>query len=116
MTRDPGGILFPSVTKLLAPIKQLSPIMASFKMADFIKGLDSLVKTKNQNVAVTGRLLTINGFTLEPDKSTGFPQLEGEFSVTTFLTPPEQGVTAGATPTSPAPEATPASTSTGGTP
>jgi Tfp pilus assembly protein PilO len=87
-----------------------------FQMADFIKGLDSLVKTKNQNVAVTGRLLTINGFTLEPDKSTGFPQLEGEFTVTTFLTPPEQGVTAGATATSPAPEATPASTTTGGTP
>jgi Tfp pilus assembly protein PilO len=87
-----------------------------FEIADFIKGLDSLVKTKNQKVAVTGRLLTIDGFNLTAAPS-GFPQLEATFGVTTYLTPPEEGVTAGATPESPAPgSATPVSTTVGGAP
>jgi Tfp pilus assembly protein PilO len=88
-----------------------------FKLADFIKGLDSLVKTENEKLAVNGRLLTVNGFALEADPERPFPALQGKFSVTTYLTPPEQGLTAGATPSGPAPaEATPASTTTGGTP
>jgi Tfp pilus assembly protein PilO len=87
-----------------------------FRIADFIKGLDSLVKTKNSNVAVNGRLITIDGFTLEPDPA-GFPRLEATFLVTTFLTPPTQGVTGGASPVGPGPAtATPASTTIGGTP
>ena len=87
-----------------------------FKLADFIHGLDSLVKTKNSEVSVTGRLITINGFDLSPDSNKGFPYLEASFSVTTFLVPPAQGVTAGASPTSPAPTSTNVSTTTGGTP
>ncbi len=87
-----------------------------FHIADFIKGLDTLVKTKNARVAVDGRLITINGFSLAPG-SNGFPELTANFSVTTYLTPPSQGATAGATPASPAPSAaTPASTTTGGAP
>ena len=86
-----------------------------FKIADFIKGLDSLVKTENEQVAVTGRLLTIDGFTLAADSTKGFPHLESTFGVTTYLTPPTQGVTAGATPAGPA-SATPVSTTTGGAP
>lgn len=87
-----------------------------FHIADFIKGLDSLVKSENENVNVHGRLITIDGFSLSPDSGVGFPMLEASFSVTTYLTPPSQGVTAGATPESPVPTATPASTTTGGTP
>jgi Tfp pilus assembly protein PilO len=88
-----------------------------FHIADFIKGLDSLVKTQNERVSVDGRLLTINGFSLAPEPESGFPALEATFSVTTYLTPPEEGVTAGATPAAPAPAAaTPAATTTGGTP
>lgn len=75
-----------------------------FQIAKFIRGLDSLVKTRNEAVEVTGRLITINGFTLRADPSAGFPHLEGSFSVTTYLVPPGQGVTGGATPA--APEAT----------
>jgi Tfp pilus assembly protein PilO len=86
-----------------------------FEIADFIKGLDSLVKTENANVAVDGRLITINGFSLTANPRFGFPALEASFSVTTYLTPPTQGVTAGATPTSPSTAAL-ASTTTGGTP
>jgi Tfp pilus assembly protein PilO len=88
-----------------------------FKIADFIKGLDSLVKTQNSRVAVDGRLITVNGFSLAPEPVKGFPELQATFSVTTYLTPPSQGVTAGATPAAPAPStATPASTTTGGAP
>jgi Tfp pilus assembly protein PilO len=88
-----------------------------FTLADFIKGLDQLVKTENEKLEVTGRLITVNGFTLEPDPEKPFPALEATFSITTFLVPPEQGTTAGASPTEPAPaEATPAATTTGGTP
>src|SRR5215218_944110 len=78
-----------------------------FHLADFIHGLDSLVETKNAEVDVTGRLITINGFVLTPNPSKGFPFLKAEFTVSTFLVPPEQGVTAGATPTSPEPSTTP---------
>jgi Tfp pilus assembly protein PilO len=88
-----------------------------FHIADFIKGLDSLVKTENSRVSVDGRLITIDGFSLAPDPVGGFPALQATFEVTTYLTPPSQGVTAGATPAAPAPgAATPASTTTGGRP
>lgn len=87
-----------------------------FRLADFIHGLDSLVKTKNSEVEVTGRLITVNDFTLTADQNRGFPYLQAEFTVTTFLVPPEQGVTGGASPSSPEPSTTTVSTTTGGTP
>jgi Tfp pilus assembly protein PilO len=88
-----------------------------FQMANFIQGLDSLVKTKNAAVDVTGRLITVNGFTLTPDATVGFPQLEAKFSVATFVLPPEEAPAAGATPTSPETvTATPASATVEGTP
>jgi Tfp pilus assembly protein PilO len=88
-----------------------------FHLADFIHGLDSLVKTNNSEVDVTGRLITINGFDLSADGNKGFPHLEANFTVTTYLVPPSQGVTGGATPASPEPSTTTqVSASTGGTP
>jgi Tfp pilus assembly protein PilO len=87
-----------------------------FHLADFIHGLDSLVKTKNAEVQVTGRLITISGFSLKASSTKGFPYLESEFTVTTYLVPPEQGVTGGASPTSPEPSTTTVSTTTGGAP
>ncbi|MGN6215850.1 MAG: type 4a pilus biogenesis protein PilO [Solirubrobacterales bacterium] len=88
-----------------------------FHVADFIHGLDNLVKTTNAKVSVDGRLLTINSFSLTAS-SEGFPNLQASFSVTTYLTPPEQGLTGGATPSGPAPTATatPTAATTGGTP
>ena len=87
-----------------------------FHTADFIHGLDSLVKSKNAEVEVTGRLITINNFTLTADEAKGFPALQAEFTVTTFLVPPEQGITGGASPASPEPSTATVSTTTGGTP
>ncbi len=74
-----------------------------FEVADFIKGVDSLVKTSG-DVAVDGRLVTLDGFALTPIEENGTTRLQASFAVTTYLTPPSQGVTAGATPTTPAPE------------
>ncbi len=71
-----------------------------FHVADFIHGIDSLIHTGGSGVAVDGRLVTLNGFVLTPS-TVGFPQLESNFSVTTYLVPSTQGITAGATPTEP---------------
>jgi Tfp pilus assembly protein PilO len=73
-----------------------------FHVADFIDGIDSLVDTGGREVAVDGRLMTLDGFALSADPGLGFPHLDANFAVTTYLTPPAQGVTAGATPTEPA--------------
>jgi Tfp pilus assembly protein PilO len=85
-----------------------------FHVADFIEGLDSLVKTKSEEVAVDGRLLTVNGFSLQEAPKAAFPSLEATFSVTAYLTPPGEGLAGGASPESPeGVEAAPVSTTTG---
>ncbi len=88
-----------------------------FEIADFIKSLDSLVKTGDEEVTVDGRLVTIDGFSLAADPNKGFPALQASFSLTTYLTPPSEGVTGGATPETPGTTTvTPAATTTGGAP
>lgn len=85
-----------------------------FQVADFIKGLDSMVKTQNEKVTVDGRLLTVNGFSLQAAPKAEFPTLQATFSVTTYLTPPGEGLTGGASPESPATaEAAPVSATIG---
>lgn len=76
-----------------------------FHVADFIEGIDSLVHPDGATVAVDGRLVTLNGFALNADPELDFPHLDATFSVTTYVTPPSEGLTAGATPESPAPVA-----------
>jgi Tfp pilus assembly protein PilO len=83
-----------------------------FTIADFIKGLDRLVKTTNANVAVDGRLITVGGFSLAPAAEGGFPRLDASFSLTTYLTPPGQGMTPGATASGPEGDLTLASSTT----
>jgi outer membrane murein-binding lipoprotein Lpp len=93
-----------------------------FELADFLAGLDAMVRTKSDGVRVRGRLMTVDGFDLSPldivDSSASDPKLGANVTVTTYLTPEEEGVTAGASPTGPAPatEPQPASTSTSPTP
>ncbi|HEX5713763.1 MAG TPA: type 4a pilus biogenesis protein PilO [Solirubrobacterales bacterium] len=81
-----------------------------FQMADFIAGIDKLVGGGEETVAVDGRLITIDGFTLKEETGRGFPHLEADFAVTTYLTPPENAAS-----TEPAPlEATPSTAPAGG--
>lgn len=75
-----------------------------FEIADFLNGVDRLVETRNAKVGVEGRLVTVDGFSLVPSGEEGDGEsLEASFIVTTFVTPPGQGVTAGATSSEPAP-------------
>jgi Tfp pilus assembly protein PilO len=84
-------------------------------VAGFIHGIDSMVNTDKSKLTVDGRLATIDGFTLH-ESELGFPLLNASFTVTTYVVPPGQGITAGATPTAPAStetvEATPAAAAT----
>jgi Tfp pilus assembly protein PilO len=74
-----------------------------FGIARFIGKVDDLVESTNAKMTVDGRLLTINGFSLSGGESeSGGSQLQASFSVTTYLTPPGQGITAGASPSAPA--------------
>lgn len=88
-----------------------------FKVADFIKEVDAMVKTHNEQVRVDGRLLTIDGFSLAAGPS-GFPSLKATFGVTSYVTPPPSEVASPEGPSgAPAePEATPAAAKLGGTP
>lgn len=80
-----------------------------FGVADYMAGLDSLVQVENDGIGVDGRLLTVDGFTMKPDEVRGYPYLEVDMHVTSFVTPADQGVTAGASPAAPA-STTPPST------
>lgn len=73
-----------------------------FKLADFISSIDGLVRTEDDGrLEVNGRLMTINGFALNPAGGEDLTKLTGNFSVTAFVTPAAQGLTAGATPAGP---------------
>jgi Tfp pilus assembly protein PilO len=78
-----------------------------FGIAKFIGKVDDLVRSSATKMAIDGRLVTINGFSLTTASETeggasGEPtELQASFNVTTYLTPPGQGITAGATPSAP---------------
>jgi hypothetical protein len=69
-----------------------------FSMADVLAALDEQVSGKRE-LQVNGRLLTIDGFTMAPDEETG--DLAVELSITSYVLPASQGLTAGATPAAP---------------
>jgi Tfp pilus assembly protein PilO len=86
-----------------------------FEIADFMAGVDDLVSTHENKIAADGRLITIDGFTYTADDEAPFPALDATLNVTTYVTPRDQGLTAGATPAGPAvapPTTTPASATT----
>jgi Tfp pilus assembly protein PilO len=83
-----------------------------FQIADFMKQLDAMVHTRRGAVDVDGRLLTVDTFSLSPLETLSegagqamspVPTLAAELSVTTYLAPADQGITAGATLSGPAP-------------
>jgi hypothetical protein len=100
---------------------QLTFVGSFFEIADFMKRVDAMVSAHHDDVVVDGRLLTVDAFVLSPvvdeDAPAATPTLTAELTVTSYLTPADQGTTAGATPGGPAPttstsdSATPASSS-----
>jgi Tfp pilus assembly protein PilO len=88
-----------------------------FQIASFVEGLDRLVKTTNRELAVNGRLITIGSFSLAPvEGEDASSTLEASFSVTTYVTPPGEGLTGGASLSGPEEVTTLTSTTTGTTP
>jgi hypothetical protein len=76
-------------------------------LSDFFHRIKRYVELDGDDLAVRGRLLTVDGvsFKSEPDL---FPKIVATLSATVYLAPQIQGATAGATPAGPA--VTPAST------
>lgn len=86
-----------------------------FQIASFLEGLDALVETTNRDVVVKGRLITVGSFSLSPvdGEETSSSNLKASFTVTTYLTPPGQSLTAGATAAGPEEVTTLTSSTTG---
>jgi Tfp pilus assembly protein PilO len=75
-----------------------------FDFADFLASIDSLVNNRDGTTVVAdGRLVTIDGFALSNPTAGPSPTLDANLAVTMYVTPSNQGLTAGATPTGPAP-------------
>jgi Tfp pilus assembly protein PilO len=77
-----------------------------FDVANFMAGVDSMVETRDGQVAANGRLLTVDGFSLSKPTLGANPKLQVAFSVTSYTVPAEQGLTGGAAPGGPAPAPT----------
>jgi len=78
-----------------------------FQIADLFKGIDQMIGSKNVDVDVGGRLITVNGFKMT--KEDAISPLAVELSISSYVLPQSQGLTAGATATMP-PESVPAAT------
>ena len=66
-----------------------------------LKAINGLAKSDRDRISVRGRLLTIDGFALQPG-SQGFPQLKAVISATAYIVPETDDATAGATAQGPA--------------
>jgi hypothetical protein len=82
-----------------------------FHMEDFLRRLDRLTTVRNDSIDVKGRLLTVDGITLKAS-SKGFPQVNASLAATAYLLPADEGLTNGASSSSPGS----APTSASGTP
>jgi type IV pilus assembly protein PilO len=71
-----------------------------FRLADFFHSVKRFVHVASKDVVVDGRLITIEGVRYTSDPLL-FPRLKAEITATVYLSPLEQGVTAGATPQGP---------------
>jgi hypothetical protein len=77
-------------------------------VGDFLADVYELVEAGGGKAHVHGRLLTVDGFSLSPVEAAATasgadPTLNVSLVATTYLTPAEQGLVAGATPGAPAP-------------
>jgi len=69
-----------------------------FALVELLKHVDGMVTTAPGRVTADGRLVTINNFVLKPvDNEVNFRIVGGLINVTSYTTPPDQGLTAGAT-------------------
>ena len=71
-----------------------------FQLSDFFTRLEKFVTVQNDNIDVTGRLMLLGSITVTPDGTTP-GELQAEIGAATYIVPPTQGVTGGATPAGP---------------
>jgi Tfp pilus assembly protein PilO len=89
-----------------------------FNLADFFHRMKRFVRVVNNQIVVRGRLMTIESFDFKKsDTAAGSPGrlLTADVTATIYITPPDQGATAGASASGPA-SATGASPSPAGAP
>lgn len=72
-----------------------------FKLSDFFDHLDRFVTVQDDDVDVTGRLMLIGSIAVTPDQG-DLGKLQAQIGAATYIVPPTQGVTAGASPEAPA--------------
>ena len=82
------------------------PFMFGFRgtftnLSRFFSRLERFVTLRNERMNVTGRLLRLESIDLQVDPL-GFPRIRAQIGASSYLVPPTQGVTAGATPGGPA--------------
>ena len=68
-----------------------------FQLGKFFNKIDKFVAVRNGGLDVTGRLLLLNSITITPDTEKGFPNLTADVTANSYLLPPTEGLTAGAT-------------------
>ena len=68
-----------------------------FELGKFFNKIDKFVAVRNGGLDVTGRLLLLNSITITPDTEKGFPNLTADVTANSYLLPPTEGLTAGAT-------------------
>jgi Tfp pilus assembly protein PilO len=81
-----------------------------FDLQRFLKAMDNLTAVNGTSINVKGRLLTVDGVALKAGEK-GFPQVDAQVVVTSYLLPSDEGLTNGATVAAPS-GATSTSTST----
>jgi hypothetical protein len=78
------------------------------RLHTFFGRLEQFIQSSKQQIAVSGRLLTIDGISMAAAPS-GFPRVRASVTATAYLIPREEGLSNGASPAAPAPSGQPAS-------
>jgi hypothetical protein len=87
-----------------------------FHLANFFNRLENFVISRDDQLLISGRLMTLNAINLAPGGN-GFPQINASISATTYIVPATEGAFDGATPAGPSPTPqTQAATSRSSTP
>jgi hypothetical protein len=71
-----------------------------FKLSDFLTKLESYISARRRSVDVRGRLLLVNGISLNA-ASKGFPTMTASIAAQAYLLPVDQGLFDGASPAGP---------------
>lgn len=83
-----------------------------FELSTLFTRLERFVTVSNRRIGVSGRLLLLHSISLVPDTE-GFPRMRAQINAASYLVPPAQGLTAGATAQAPGAAPVPAPGTTG---